>query len=184
MSFQIRQGLIGARLLRPVHPLVQFAVQQAAALPLRFALATPIAVAAIAWVGTDAVTHDPIVLLSLPLLLVGAWAMTFLVMCIIGSLAFFWESALGLFDLWLGFYFLFSGYLMPLELLPKTVRAIGDWLPFRYMLSLPVEATVGLIDRAQLLHGLAMQWTWTAALLIAAVATWNAGVKRYSAFGG
>jgi ABC-2 type transport system permease protein len=184
MSFQIRQGLIGARLLRPIHPLLQFAVQQAAALPLRFALATPIAVAAIAWVGTDAVTHDPLLLLALPVLLVGAWAMTFLVMCIIGSLAFFWESALGLFDLWLGFYFLFSGYLMPLELLPGPVRAIGDWLPFRYMLSLPVEATTGLIDRTQLLHGLAMQWGWTAALLLGAIWTWSAGVKRYSAFGG
>jgi ABC-2 type transport system permease protein len=184
MNFQIRQGTIAARLLRPVHPLIQFAAQQAAALPLRFALATPIAIAAIAWVGTDAVSHDPLHLLALPLLLIGAWAMTFLVMAIIGSLAFFWESALGLFDLWLGFYFLFSGYLMPLELLPGPVRAIGEWLPFRYMLSFTVEVTLGLVDRRQLLHGLAMQWGWTVALAIGALATWNAGVRRYSAFGG
>ena len=90
--------------------------------------------------------------------------MTFLVMAIIGSLSFFWESALGIFDLWLGFYFLFSGYLMPLELLPAPVRAVGDWLPFRYMLSFPVEVTLGLVDREQLLHGLAIQWGWVAAL--------------------
>jgi len=105
-------------------------------------------------------------------------------MAIIGSLAFFWESALGLFDLWLGFYFLFSGYLMPLELLPGPLRAIGDWLPFRYMLSFTVEVTLGLVDRQQMLHGLAMQWGWTAALAIGAVVTWEAGVRRYSAFGG
>ena len=35
MSFQIRQGTIASRLLRPVHPLIQFAAQQAAAIPLR-----------------------------------------------------------------------------------------------------------------------------------------------------
>jgi ABC-2 type transport system permease protein len=184
MSFQIRQGTIAARLLRPVHPLIQFAAQQAAAIPLRLALATPIAAAAIAWVGAAAISHDPLHLLSLPILLAGAWAMTFLVMAIIGSLSFFWESALGIFDLWLGFYFLFSGYLMPLELLPAPLRAVGEWLPFRYMLSFPVEVTLGLVDRRELLQGLAIQWGWTAVLTIGAIATWNAGVRRYSAFGG
>jgi ABC-2 type transport system permease protein len=184
MSFQIRQGTIAARLLRPVHPLLQFAAQQAAALPLRFALATPIAIAAIAWVGADVITGDPLHLAMLPVLIVGAWAITFLVMAIIGSLAFFWESALGIFDLWLGFYFLFSGYLMPLELLPGPVRAVGDWMPFRYMLSFPVEVTLGLVDRRELWVGLAMQWGWTALLTAGALATWHAGVRRYSAFGG
>jgi ABC-2 type transport system permease protein len=184
MSFQIRQGTIAARLLRPVHPLVQFCAQQAAAIPLRIALATPIAVAAVLWVGRDAFTGDALFLLSLPVLLAGAWAMTFLVMAIIGSLAFYWESALGLFDLWLGFYFLFSGYLMPLELLPAPLRAVGDWLPFRYMLSFPVEVTLGLVSREQLVVGLVAQWAWVAALTIGAVRTWSSGVRRYSAFGG
>jgi ABC-2 type transport system permease protein len=184
MNFQIRQGTIASRLLRPVHPLIQFAAQQAAAVPLRVILASPIAVAAVLWVGAGAVTHDPVLLLSLPVLLAGAWAMTFLVMCVIGSLSFYWESALGLFDLWLGFYFLFSGYLMPLELLPAPVRAVGDWLPFRYMLSFPVEVTIGLVGREQLLVGLAVQWAWVAALTVVAVAVWNSGVRRYSSFGG
>jgi ABC-2 type transport system permease protein len=184
MSFQIRQGTIAARLLRPVHPLIQFAAQQAAALPLRFALATPIAIASILWVGGDAFTRDPLLLAMLPVLLVGAWAITFLVMVVIGSLCFFWESALGIFDLWLGFYFLFSGYLMPLELLPGPVRAVGVWMPFRYMLSLPVEVTLGLVDRREMLFGLALQWAWVAVLIAVALATWRAGVRRYSAFGG
>ena len=184
MSFQIRQGLISSRLLRPVHPLIQFAAQQAAAVPLRFALAAPIAVAAVLWVGADGFTHDPLHLLALPVLLAGSWAMTFLIMALIGSLSFFWESALGIFDLWLGFYFLFSGYLMPIEFLPGPVRALGDWLPFRYMLSFPVEVTLGLVDRHQLLVGLAAQWGWTAALALGAVMTWSLGVRRYSAFGG
>jgi ABC-2 type transport system permease protein len=184
MSFQIRQGTIASRLLRPVHPLLQFAAQQAAAIPLRVALATPIAVAAVAWVGPGAFATDPVLLCSLPLLLAGAWIMTFLVMAIIGSLSFFWESALGIFDLWLGFYFLFSGYLMPIELLPESVQAIGAWLPFRYMLSFPVEVTLGLVDRRQLLQGLAVQLLWTVLLAIGSIATWQAGVRRYSAFGG
>ena len=77
MSFQIRQGPIASRLLRPVHPLIQFAAQQSAAIPLRIALAAPIAAAAVAWVGRDAITDDPVDLFALPLLLAGAWAITF-----------------------------------------------------------------------------------------------------------
>jgi ABC-2 type transport system permease protein len=52
------------------------------------------------------------------------------------------------------------------------------------MLSFPVEVTLGLVDRRELWQGVAIQWGWTVALTIGAVATWKAGVRRYSAFGG
>jgi ABC-2 type transport system permease protein len=184
MNLEIREGKIAARLLRPIHPLLSYATQQAAAFPMRLVLAVPIVVASLLWVGIGAVTHDPVQLALVPVTLAGAWAVTFLVMIVIGSLAFRWESALGVFDLWLGLYFVFSGYLMPLELFPVWVQDIVRWLPFPYMLSFPVENALGLIDRAETLRALGIQWAWAAVLFWAALASWRGGVRRYSAYGG
>lgn len=184
MNFEIRDGKIAARLLRPIHPLLSYAAQQSAAFPMRLVLATPIVIASLLWVGIDAVTHDPVQLLLVPITILGAWAVTFLIMIVIGSLAFRWESALGVFDLWLGLYFVFSGYLMPLELLPPGLQAVVRWLPFPYMLSFPVENALGLIDRAATLRALGIQWAWAAVLLVAALGSWRSGVRRYSAYGG
>lgn len=184
MNFEIRQGVVVTRLLRPVHPLVSYAAQQAAAVPMRIVLAAPIAIAAVAWIGTGAFTDDWRQLAILPLTLLGAWLLTFAVMAMIGSLAFHWESALGLFDVWLGLYTVFSGYVMPIELFPPALRAVADWLPFRGMLSLPVEATLGLATWEETLAALAVQWAWATVFAVAAVLTWRSGVRRYSAFGG
>jgi ABC-2 type transport system permease protein len=184
MNFEIRQGTVVNRLLRPVHPLLNYATQQAAAVPLRIVLASPIALAAVAWIGTGPFTDDWRQLAILPLTLLGAWLLTFAVMALIGSLAFYWESAIGVFDVWLGLYTVFSGYVMPLELFPPALRQVASWLPFRGMLSLPVETTLGLATWNETLGALAVQWAWVALFSIAAILTWRAGVRRYSAFGG
>jgi ABC-2 type transport system permease protein len=184
MNFEIRDGRIAARLLRPIHPLLSYAAQQSAAFPMRVALAIPIVVASLLWVGVDAVSHDPVQLALVPVTLLGAWTVTFLVMVMIGSLAFRWESALGVFDLWLALYVVFSGYLMPLELFPPELRTVVRWLPFPYMLAFPVESALGLIDRGATLRGLVVQWGWAAVLLAGALGAWRSGVRRYSAFGG
>jgi ABC-2 type transport system permease protein len=184
MNMEIRQGAVAARLLRPFPPLVSYACQQAAAVPLRLVLAAPIVVAALLWVGTGAVTHDPRQLAVVLIALAGAWTLTFVVMALIGSLAFFWESAIGLFDLWLGLYTVFSGYVMPLELFPPALQRLAVWMPFRYMLSFPVETALGMIDWPATLRALAAQWVWIAVIGTLALVTWRRGVRRYSAFGG
>ena len=42
-----------------------------------------------------------------------------------------------------------SGYLVPLEALPRWVRGAADVLPFRFMLGFPVETLVGLLGPAR-----------------------------------
>jgi ABC-2 type transport system permease protein len=115
---------------------------------------------------------------------VGAWLLLFLTMAIIGSLALFIESALSVFEIWLGLHFVLSGYLVPLELLPSWVRTASDVLPFRYTLGLPVEILVGLVDTAAALRGLAVQWGYVLSLFVVAAVVWRAGMRRFVAFGG
>jgi len=184
MNTEVRQGTLQKRLLRPVHPLLTYLTENVAALPMRLVVATPIVTAALWWVGSDVLSDDLVQWAIFPLTLLGAFLLTFLAMACIGTLSLFWESSIALFDLWLGFYTVLSGYVMPLELFPASVRAIVSYLPFRFMLAFPVENLLGMIDRQRALGELFMQWGWVALFTALVLLLWRAGMKRFGAFGG
>ncbi|HZZ84035.1 MAG TPA: ABC-2 family transporter protein [Anaeromyxobacteraceae bacterium] len=184
LNMEIRQGTLAFRLLRPVHPLLAYACENVAAMPLRLAISTPVVALLLFTVGKTHVTRDPLLLAIFPLTVAGGWLITFLAMAVIGALAFWVESASSLFDLWLGLFGVFSGYLVPLELFPRWVGAAARVLPFRYMLGFPVELLVGLEGRARALGDLAVQWTWIVVLFGLALGAWRAGVRRFAAYGG
>jgi ABC-2 type transport system permease protein len=184
LNFEIREGTLAFRLLRPLHPLVAYAAENVAAMPLRVLISLPIAVGALALVGGGRVTHDPLLLAMLPVAIVGAWLITFLAMAVIGSIAFWVEQAGSLFELWLGLFGVFSGYLVPLSLFPRWVEEVARFLPFRYMLAFPVEVIIGMTPRPRALLELGIQWGFVLVLGLAARLTWRLGVRRFSAVGG
>jgi ABC-2 type transport system permease protein len=184
MNQDIKGGWLSQRLLRPIHPFVHYSAENLGALPMRALLAVPIAVLALVATGGGHATHDPIVLLAVLVSLAGAWLINFFTMALVGSLAFFTESSTSVFEVWFVTFMLLSGYLVPLELIPRWVRVVTDVLPFRYTIGFPVEALVGMSTRGHVLVELAVQWLWVGVLGAAALAAWRAGVRRYSAFGG
>ena len=184
LTFEVRQGTLATRLLRPLHPLLAYAMENVSAMPLRLAVALPVAVAAAWWVGPERITHDPLLLALFPFTVLGAWLITFLSMAMVGTLAFRFDSATSVFELWLGLFGIFSGYLVPLELFPPWVAVVGRALPFRSMLAFPVEMVIGHLPRAAALLELGVQWAWIAGLLVATRLAWNAGLRRFAAFGG
>ena len=184
LNFEIRQGTLASRLLKPIHPFFVWAAENLAAQPLRALLALPIAVGALFWVGSEQVTGDAINWVVLPIAIFGAWLITFLAMATIGTVAFYWESSMSVFGLWMGLYFVLAGYTIPLELLPPWLLAVAQWLPFRFLLSFPVELILGLVSGSDLWIGLAAQWTWVALFFACAQLSWKAGLRRFAAFGG
>jgi ABC-2 type transport system permease protein len=184
MNFEIKQGTLSMRLLRPIHPFVSYAVDNLAALPMRIVLALPIAIIALVAIGTGHLAHDPVAWAVVPFALAGAWAVNFCVMAFVGTLGVFLESSLAVFDAWLAFYFVFSGYILPLELLPKPILAVARWLPFRYLLSFPVEIMTGHLTRTAMFTGLAVQWGYALAVCALALRIWRAAVARFAAYGG
>jgi ABC-2 type transport system permease protein len=103
---------------------------------------------------------------------------------LVGALAFFVDSAIAVFELWLAVHAIFSGYLVPLEMLPSWIGRAAAVLPFRFMLGYPVEILVGLLDPATALRQLAVQWGYVLLLFSLAMMVWRAGVRRFAAFGG
>lgn len=185
LSYEIREGLLPLRLLRPIHPLLTFAADNIAAVPFRLFVVLPVIIGTPLWIGIHAFANDLVVLMVLfPVAMIGAWLITFASMAIIGTLCFYWESALSVFRIWLGLFFIFSGYTIPLELFPKWLQTLADMLPFRFQLSYPVELLVGLLSRPQALLGLLVQWSYALMLLALTLMLWRRGLKRYAAFGG
>jgi ABC-2 type transport system permease protein len=175
---------LASKLLRPVHPLYAFAAEHLAAIPMRALTLSPIIAILVYKAGGRLAGHDPRLAAVLAASLLGAWLLNFFVMVMLGALAFFLESALGVFELWIAVYSIFSGYLIPLEVLPAWVGRAAQVLPFRFMLGFPVETLAGLLAPGQALKLLGWQWLYVAASATAALWVWRTGVRRFSAFGG
>jgi ABC-2 type transport system permease protein len=184
MSMEIRDGTLSAKLLRPVHPLFAYAAEHLAAVPMRALVVSPI-VAIIVYVAGERLTvGDPAMAGIFVLSLLGAWLLIFFTMVLLGALAFFVESAIGIFELWLAVHAIFSGYLVPMELLPGWIRASARVLPFRFMLGFPVDTLIGLLGRGEAVRELGTQWAYVLVLFAGAVLVWRAGVRRFEAYGG
>ena len=77
-----------------------------------------------------------------------------------------------------------SGQILPLDLFPKPVFTIMQWLPFQYMGYFQVKLYLGKFDTAQTLQGMFAMVLWIIALLLFTQFLWIRGTKRYSAYGG
>jgi ABC-2 type transport system permease protein len=183
MSMEIRDGTLSAKLLRPIHPLYSYAADHLSAVPMRLLVVSPIVAILIATSWGRLAHHDPRLVAILVASLIGAWLLMYFSMVLLGSIAFYVDSAMGPFELWLGVHALFSGYLIPLELLGRA-RVLADVLPFRFMLAFPVETLVGLLSPRDALRQLGAQWLYVAVIGVLALRAWRAGVRRYAAFGG
>lgn len=184
MVFEVRDGTLAMRLLRPVHPLVGYAIGSIASIPMRALVSLPVAIVGLLVVGRDGVTHDPAIwALWVPSLL-GAWLIALFVNLAVGCLSFWVESSMKLMDLWLVFFFVLSGYLVPVDLFPPALRAVIDWLPFRFQIGLSVELMTGAHGFSEGLALLARQWMWVGIGLAATIVLWGRGVRRFEAYGG
>ena len=183
MTFEIKQGTLALRLLRPIHPLIAYSAENLAALPMRGLVAIPV-MAGFLIAGRESLSHDPLHwLLFLPAM-AGAWLLTFLVMALIGTLALFVESAISVFEAWLGISSVLSGYLIPLDLFPPALREVALKLPFRFLVSYPVELMLGRLSHRDALLLLGAQWGYVAVASVGLHFVWRSGMRRFGAYGG
>jgi ABC-2 type transport system permease protein len=180
---EIREGTLALKLLRPIHPLAAHSAASLAAIPMRAVFCVPIAIGVMVFGGSH-VSHDPVVIAGFCVSLLGAWILNFSVSAMVGTLALYVESSIAIWEIWLGGFMLFSGYLVPLELFPPWVERIARALPFAYLQAVPVELLTGLRSRADALHALQYQWIYAACAVVAMLAFWRRATKRFQAFGG
>ncbi len=116
--------------MRLIHPFFAYLASQAAAIPFRAVIALPLAIILLASSGAQTLPHAAYQLAHAPVSIFMAWLIAFAVMYALGSLAFFLTQATGIGDvMYFGLFSLFSGYLLPLDLMPHPIAVIADYTP-------------------------------------------------------
>ena len=184
LNYEIRDGTLAGRLLKPMHPAWSYAFENIAAWPIRLLLCSPIIACAAWFIGGRNVSHDWRQLALFPVALFGGWAVSFLALFCIGCLAFFWKATNSIADVWFALYFVLSGYIVPLDLFPPWASGLVGRLPWAHILTTPVRLLLGVDTLQQTLARLAIQWAYIAFFGALAALLWRTGLRRFEAFGG
>ncbi len=76
-----------------------------------------------------------------------------------------------------------GGVVVPLLLLPGSIRELFNVLPFRYVLSFPVEIITGSLSRSEMISGYAILFVWVFIVFFLLEVLLRKGLPRYEATG-
>jgi ABC-2 type transport system permease protein len=183
LDYAIRKGELSVKLLRPIDPIHDHVALHLADKVFRLFTAVPLIVLAAMLVPGVAYPSDPATLALFLFTMAVALAIRFMSQYCIGLLGFWITQSLALNEMLYAGMVMFGGVIAPLELFPPAVGRLAEFLPFRYMLSLPVEILLGRLTGAERLASVSIQILWLAVLIVAYRLLWRVGIKRYSAVG-
>jgi ABC-2 type transport system permease protein len=181
-EYRIREGTLSFALLRPLHPIHADIVDNVSSklitLPMMLLAAAILALVfrpAVHLTAWAVVVFVPALLFAFILRFVVEWTL---------ALAAFWTTRVSAVNQ--GYYvaaLFLSGQVAPLSLLPSPVQIAAAVLPFRWMISFPVEILLGRLSATEAATGLAVQAAWVGMALVLLRLVWRAGVRSYSAVG-
>lgn len=181
-EFEVRQGRLSAKLLRPLHVL-HYAVVENFVWKMFTLLAVVPVLVLIAWTFRPTFEADGAdIAIGAVSVVLGA-ALTFLFGWTVALVAFWTTRIHAAVTLYQRAAFIFAGQIAPLGLLPGVLQTIAYALPFGYMLGVPADILRGGHEPSAALLLVAGQvfWLGVAALLFAFV--WRHGVRQYTAVG-
>ena len=184
LAYKIQDGTLAGDLLRPVHPiLTSTLVYNVASKALFFTVLLPawIILALIFHPNYGAVTPGSL-LLAVPALLVG-FAVNFLLGATITCLAFWTTRVYAISEFFSALVVMFSGQFVPLQLMPRLIQDIAQFLPFQLFKYVPIEIVLNRLTPGELVRDFASGAAWLVICLLLFSWTWREGIKRFSAVG-
>ncbi len=181
-EYRVREGTLSFALLKPVHPIHSDIADNLSSklitLPIMIVIAVALAVA------FHASISPPLWAIGvfIPSLLL-AFLVRFLIEWTLAQAAFWTTRVSALNQTYFMMMLFLSGQMAPLTLLPHPVQIVASILPFRWVISFPVEILLGQHTPAEALMGLGAQVGWLIVSIILVRVVWRAGVRAYSAVG-
>ncbi len=112
-----------------------------------------------------------------------AFVLRFIILWVLGLIAFWTTRASALFEIVVTAELLLSGRLVPMELMPAWVQTLSNWMPFKWTFQGPIDIVIGRVDGGGALWVFAAQGLWIVGLGALLAVVWTRAIKRYSAVG-
>jgi ABC-2 type transport system permease protein len=184
MDFQVRQGTLSSKLLRPIHPIWEYLASHVSDRCVRIPIML-VFLAVILWFAPKGTILSPdlahVVLFLLSVTL--AFLIKFTLSSALGTLCFWTESSTAFDILYFDLSIFLAGSFAPLEFFPPFVKNLVQYTPFPYVISYPVQILTGKLPDSRLLEVLGLQCLWVLAFGILAAWLWKIGIKKYGAVG-
>lgn len=180
---EIRDGQFSTFLLRPISYFEYNIFRNFSWRFIRLGLFMPIFFGIVmlyrGFLGEVHVTLTPAFWVSLML----GHVLSFAFSMMLGTLAFYTQEAMSVFELYYIPMLFLSGQLFPVDLFPAWARSLADWMPFYYTTGVPTEILVGRQPLAHAPQLIAIQAAWILACLVIFALLWKRGLKEYSGVG-
>ncbi len=181
-EWRIREGRLSSLLLKPVHPVHGDIAYNLCYKLLMLTVILPVTVLLVVlFHPTFHLTwlHS----LVLVVVLIEAYILRFMIEWTLALLAFWTTRVNVLNQLYMTVMLFLSGQLVPLTFFPPSVQTIAGILPFRWMVSFPVELCLGSLSWGDIWSGLGIESIWVMLSVTLLFVVWRTGVRRYSAVG-
>ena len=182
-EWRIREGMLSAELLRPMHPIHSDIANFAGWKFVVILLWLPLAVF-LTWVFKPTFDFSWLEALVFFIAIWGAYLIRTMLLSLLGMITFWTTRVSAIFELYFGLELILSGRLVPMTLMPPWVQNLSNYLPFKWTFYFPIEALVGSMTPPELWTGVGMQILW---IMIGASflnLAWRAAIRQFSAVGG
>jgi ABC-2 type transport system permease protein len=115
--------------------------------------------------------------------LINSIIIRFLLDLVLGHIALFWTKMDGISQIYWSAFRLLGGVTVPLLLLPDWAFKAVRLMPFRYIVSFPIEVYQGIIDSETIIQGFIISGVWILVELVALIIIFKYGLKNYEAVG-
>lgn len=185
LSSQIRTGKLNSFLMRPFNILLNQLASEIGWKVIRLVFLT---IATTVLVRTffngGQLPSLQIFSLSFLIALVNALLLNYFIKVVI-ELTAFWTSEVS--GLRASFYILeslFSGSMLPLNLLPKGIEILAQFLPYKFFYYFPIEMVLGKLNTGEIIKGLLLGFGWLIIAIGLSRFLMKEGLKRYDAYSG
>jgi ABC-2 type transport system permease protein len=184
LAYKIQDGTLSSELLLPIHPvLTHTLVYNIGFKALSFVLLIPV------WLILALLFHPDYssvtlgsLLLTAPAIVLG-FAINFLLGASITCLAFWTTRVYSISEFYFALVTLFSGQFVPLQLMPRPIQVISQFLPFQMFKFVPIEILMNRLPPKVMAFDFAISGVWLVISLFLFRLVWREGVKRFSAVG-
>lgn len=182
-DYRIRMGQLSTMLLRPIHPVHEDIADNITYKTLTLVVLIPVT-GLLIWLFAPTFNTPPWAVAAFIPALILSFLMRFMLGWSLAMIAFWTTRIAALNNSFYVLELFLSGRIAPLSVLPAGLQTVTALLPFRWALAFPVELLLGRLSVGEALAGLGMQALWLAISLIFMRLIWQAGVRKYAAFGG